>query len=207
MSNKNKVVSPVYQQIAIDIAQNIVNGKYTVGEKLSGRSTLASHYGVSPETIRRAVYILQDVGVLRVENGRGIEIVSKENTFKFLEQYQHVVAISQVKNNIKDWVKRQKEEAEVLMENVSRLLDATERYNENNPFTPFAIHLTADMKNLGKTSADVNFWQNTGATIIAIKHESDLILSPGPYASFEADDILYFIGEETCLERVKKLFY
>ena len=41
---KNEIIDevPVYQKIAIDIAKKIINGKYSLGEKLSGRSTLAS---------------------------------------------------------------------------------------------------------------------------------------------------------------------
>ena len=44
---KNEIIDevPVYQKIAIDIAKKIINGKYSLGEKLSGRSTLASESG------------------------------------------------------------------------------------------------------------------------------------------------------------------
>ena len=38
-----RIEVPVYQQIAVDIASKIVNGKYQIGEKIIGRSTLASY--------------------------------------------------------------------------------------------------------------------------------------------------------------------
>ena len=36
-----------YQQIAVELAQKIADGWYTIGEKISARSTLASNYNVS----------------------------------------------------------------------------------------------------------------------------------------------------------------
>ena len=71
---KNTVVQPVYSQVALDLAAKIAAGEYAEGMRLSGRSTLASHYGVSPETIRRAVYLLKDMDVLEITKGSGIVI-------------------------------------------------------------------------------------------------------------------------------------
>ena len=51
--------NPVYKNIALDIANKIINGEFKVGEKISGRSTLAGVYNVSPETIRRAIALLE----------------------------------------------------------------------------------------------------------------------------------------------------
>ncbi|MEG2018348.1 MAG: hypothetical protein RR128_07820, partial [Clostridium sp.] len=34
-----------------------------------------------------------------------------------------------------------------------------------------------------------------------------LLLSPGPYATFKEEDILYFLGDEDCLARVKNFMY
>ena len=59
MANKHKIAEPIYQKIAIDIASKIAAGKYKAGEKIYGRSMLAAHYAVSPETIRRAMFMLQ----------------------------------------------------------------------------------------------------------------------------------------------------
>ena len=68
----------VYKQIAVDIAAKVVSGKYQPGQKIRGRSALASQYNVSPETVRRAVFLLSQVGVLEVRQGSGITILSVE---------------------------------------------------------------------------------------------------------------------------------
>ena len=46
MAGKKKIVRPRYQQIAVDLAERIVENRYQVGEKIHARSTLASTYNV-----------------------------------------------------------------------------------------------------------------------------------------------------------------
>lgn len=69
---------PVYQLIALDVAENIISGRYQVGEKVHGRSTLASRYNVSPETVRRAMFLLKDMEILEMKQGSGIFIKNVE---------------------------------------------------------------------------------------------------------------------------------
>ena len=90
---------------------------------------------------------------------------------------------------------------------LSGLIDKTDRFRSINPFVPFQIEITAHTPYINKSISDVNFWHNTSATIIAIKKENDLLLSPGPYAVFSEKNILYFIGDEDCFERVHKFLY
>ena len=47
MSGKKKIVRPRHQQIAVDLAERIVENRYKVGEKIHARSTLASTYNPS----------------------------------------------------------------------------------------------------------------------------------------------------------------
>ncbi|RKJ34567.1 GntR family transcriptional regulator, partial [Butyricicoccus sp. 1XD8-22] len=56
MDNRRlQVKQPKYMKIAADIASKIVDKKYVIGEKIYARSSLASQYGVSSETARRAI--------------------------------------------------------------------------------------------------------------------------------------------------------
>lgn len=134
---KNEIIDevPVYQKIAIDIAKKIINGKYSLGEKLSGRSTLASEYRVSPETIRKSVYILKEFDILNISKGSGIEIRSIENAIRYMEQYGESQTIDSIKKDIHDWVKRQKKENEKLLNSITKLLEITDKFEAVNPFT------------------------------------------------------------------------
>lgn len=204
---RTRIENPVYQQIAVDIATKIVNGKYQLGEKIKGRSTLASYYNVSPETIRKAMCILEDVGIVSVHPGVGIEITSLENSKEFIKKYNDISNLNSIKKNILDMIQTQNEQAKKLKETVNELLDCTERFKDLNPFTPFEVEITKDAKYLGKTVSEINFWQNTLATIIAIKRNGKIILSPGSYATLKENDTLYIIASEESYNRVKMFLY
>ena len=84
---KEKVESPIYSQIALDIAFRISKGEIKEGTRLSGRSVLASEYKVSPETIRRSLRILEDMAIVKVFPGSGVEISSRAAAAGFIEHY------------------------------------------------------------------------------------------------------------------------
>ena len=58
---KNNATPPIYSQVAFDIATKIATGELEEGQKFTGRSLMSSQYGVSPETIRRALKQLSDM--------------------------------------------------------------------------------------------------------------------------------------------------
>ena len=100
MSGERKNTAPVYQQIAIDLATKISNGKYLPGERISGRSTMAGQYNVSPETIRRAVCILEDAGVVEILPQSGVKILSQQKAVEFVNKFRDVEALTAIKNRI-----------------------------------------------------------------------------------------------------------
>lgn len=74
-----------YREIAADIARRVVTGEFTVGDKLYGRSLMSSEYSVSPETIRRAFRLLEDMKVLEVRPQSGARILSVDSARHYLE--------------------------------------------------------------------------------------------------------------------------
>lgn len=197
------IIKPIYQQIAIDLANRIANGDFAVGDKIHGRSTLAGQYNVSPETIRRAVIILEDVGIVEVAQGSGITVKSREEAFKFIEKFKSKDSMTSIKKDIENVLNEKRKLEESLTSYVNMLIDYSERFKSSNPFAPMEIEILKESKLLGKTAAETNFWQNTGATIIGIRRENKLILSPGPYVTFNEGDIYIMIGEESSYERAR----
>lgn len=197
-----QVVRPIYQQIAIDIANRIANGEYAVGSKIHGRSTLAGQYNVSPETIRRAVCLLEDIFIVEINQGSGILVTSRDNAHKFIEKFKNSDSMNQIKNNIFTLIQNKTKIEEDLISKINKLIDYSERFKNTNPFAPLEIVISSSCKLLDKTIAEVNFWQNTGATIIGIRRGDKIILSPGPYALFTEGDTFIFIGDENAYERI-----
>lgn len=197
------VIKPIYQQIAIDLASRIAQGEFEVGEKIHGRSTLAGQYNVSPETIRRSVILLEDVNIVQVAQGSGIIVTSRDQAFKFIEKFKSRDSMTSIKKDIESLLDEKRKLEQDLVAYIDKLMDYSERFKNSNPFAPIEVEILKDSKLIGKTIADVNFWQNTGATIIGIRRGKSLILSPGPYATFNEGDIYIMIGEESTYERVK----
>lgn len=198
---------PRYQQIAIEMAERIANNRYEVGEKIHARSTLASTFGVSPETARKAVNVLVDLGIMQVKHGSGVFVASKEKAEELLKQHQDVQSIDELKSEALDSIKKQQEELQHLNDIIDTLIVQTKKMNHTNPFIPAELVLTAEAEHLEQTVSDLNLWHETSATVIAISHDNELLLSPGPYAKIQANDTLFFIGDELAKQKMYNYFY
>lgn len=207
MKSKLNITPPRYQQIAANIAAKIVNGDYKVGDKLYARSSLATQYGVSSETARRAITVLSDLNIVKSTKGSGVLIISYEEAARFVRQFEDVKTISDLRQDIMDSVERQKKETEYLYETLNHLISQTERFHNLNAFAPFKIEISTETPFLNKTVSDLNFWHHTAATIIGIRRGDTILLSPGPYAVLEEGDIYYFVGDQNCLGRVRAFLY
>lgn len=202
--DKVKISVPRYQQIAIDLAMQIAKQQYKPGDKIFARSSLASKYHVSPETARRAICILSEMEIVEASKGSGVVITSVDNAIKYVQQYSGVETMTELRQGIVQNIDSQIELALELKEKLRQLMDRTERFQSSNPFNPFEMVIEADSSLAGKSLSEVNFWHNTTATVIAIKHGNHLLMSPGPYAEIMAGDVIYFVGDENAPMRVEK---
>ncbi len=207
MPNKHQIAEPVYQKIALDLAKKIAEDVYTPGEKLYGRSVLAAQYAVSPETIRRALFILKDLGIVSVTGGSGAVVASKEAAERLAHRFQHFSDVNSVKENIEQLAAQQQKQQNELLENVHKLLHQIEVFRLNAPILPYEIKITKECRFLGKMISEINFWQNTGVTVVAIRKKNELIISPGPYALFEEGDCFILVGKEGSYNTVRDYLY
>jgi GntR family transcriptional regulator, arabinose operon transcriptional repressor len=66
-----------YMQIKIDIESKITSGHYTTGDRIPSENELASQYGVSVITSRKALELLVHDGLIHREKGRGSFVKAK----------------------------------------------------------------------------------------------------------------------------------
>ena len=97
---KEKYTVPIYQKIALDLANKIHTGEVKEGSTLYGRSILAGKYNVSPETIRRAIKLLEDIDIVESIKGKGVTVLSSENALSFIKKYEDITNISSYKSNL-----------------------------------------------------------------------------------------------------------
>jgi K+/H+ antiporter YhaU regulatory subunit KhtT len=204
---KHKTAIPRYQQIAVEVAARIANGEYEVGEKIYARSSLASQYSVSPETARRAICILSDLGIVTSEKGNGIIIRSQKKAAEYIQQNSKRQTIDTIKENLLKSVSRQKQEMENLNDCLKDLIEASVHFRSMNPFMPFEIRITSECIHLNKTVTEIQFWQRTGATVIAVSRNDTVMKSPGPYVALSENDTIYFITQDDTPDHVREFLY
>jgi len=197
-----KAQIPTYERIAIDLANRIYDGKFKVGEKIHGRSTLASEYKVSPETVRRAIKILEDVEIVESTKGSGIVISSRENAYKYIQRFSNLASIKDLEKQMNSLISERDKLDEQLFETLRKIMDYSGKLRHTNPLAPIEVEVFPGCYQVGKTISDLKFWQNTGGTVIGMKRKGELIISPGPYALILEGDILLIIGAEETYDRV-----
>jgi K+/H+ antiporter YhaU regulatory subunit KhtT len=198
---------PIYQKIALDIANNIYMGNIDEGSTLHGRSTLAAKYNVSPETIRRSIKLLEDMHVVQSVKGRGVIVISSKDAESFLKKYKNVTNISSYKSDLSSLLNSRAKLESQILETVNKIVDYSSRLSAINPLVPFEFEINSDCKFIGMTASKTNFWQNTGGTIVAVKRSGELIISPGPDVDFIENDILLVVGDIDTHSSVLKFLY
>ncbi len=195
---------PIYRKIALDFAGKIYYGDYREGDRVSGRSTLAGSYNVSPETIRRAMNLLEDMKVVSTNQGSGIFILSKKNAYDFIQRFNETESIQALKAKIKDLERQRESLNHQINTSIDNVIDYCERLKNINPINPVEYTLDEECFLIGKNMNDVSFWQNTGGTIVGIRRQGKIIISPGPYIGFEKGDTLFVVGDIGVLERIRE---
>ena len=200
----NQMSLATYQKIAWDVAEDIAKGHYKKGEIITGRSALAAKYSVSPETIRRAMFLLKDLKIVNIKQGLGISIASPDKAIELLNRIHNVETFSGLEEELRTLLKDEENTHKRFVAKATELLKKLEHYRVKAPIAPYEINITKQCIFLGKMISKVNFWQNTGVTVVAIRRKDDLFISPGPYATFEVDDVFVLVGPEGSEKAVKK---
>lgn len=206
IKTKNKRSESRYHEIALLMAQRIADGKYQKEEKIRARTTIASNFGVSPETARKAVNLLADLEIVEVRHGSGVYVRSKEKAQAFLARSKNLQLISQTKNDLRDSIKNQQEALEHTLELLTKLENETRRTQDSLSLVPYELVVSEAFAEQGSTIGQLNLWHRTQATIMAIKREDEMHLSPGPIFTLEVGDIIYYVGNEQAKQMMELLF-
>ncbi|MCY6484999.1 GntR family transcriptional regulator [Clostridium aestuarii] len=194
---------PRYVKIAVDVASRIYKGDLQEGDKLRGRSILASEYNVSPETIRKAMKLLEDKYVVEVNKGSGILVQSTKNSYEFIESFKDKENIGILRNNIRKLFEERKKIEKQIQEINEKIIEYSYKFKSLDLIEPIELQIPSECHILGKTIGECQFWHNTGATIIGVKREEKILVSPGPYLEFREGDKILIVGDEGVMQRIE----
>lgn len=193
-----------YKSIALDIAQRIVSGEFPVQSKLSGRTLLASQYHVSPETIRKAMSLLRDENIVSVSQGKEIVVLSDQNAYDYINRNNYLKSVYSLKQNLQQLLVQKKEIDSKFEALLSEFMSASDRLQNLKPYNSVEIKVPETSHTVGNTIANLQFWQNTGATIVALRRGTYVSVSPGPHVILNANDILVIVGDREVQERTEQ---
>lgn len=190
----NKYVAK-YEEIASEVATAIVNGDYKVGDKLHGRSVLASQFKVSPETIRKAVSLLQNQAVVATMPGSGSIILSRDAARKFLDHFFDTDIIEKTQRRLQELI----EQRNALNKEIDDLIVAISEQQEKVFLRKYNLHeiqVEAGASLDGQSVQSAQIHSLTGATVVAIKRDDQCIYAPGRSAEFQQGDVIVFAGNK-----------
>ncbi|MFC4306693.1 TrkA C-terminal domain-containing protein [Cohnella boryungensis] len=189
-----------YKSIALDIAQRIVSGEIPVNSKISGRSLLAGQYHVSPETIRKAIGLLKEENIVSVSQGKEIIILSSHHAYEYITKNKYLKSVYSLKQNLQQLLQEKQDldlKLEVLL---TEIIETSDRLQNLKPYNPIELKILPNSHVVGQTIGNLQFWQNTGATIIALRRGTHVSISPGPHVVLREDDIVVVVGDEKVFE-------
>ena len=76
---------PLYREIADDLLASIGQGIFPVGTLLPGEMELIQRYQSSRHTVREALRVLEDMGIVQRQRGRGTLVLSPEAQPAFVQ--------------------------------------------------------------------------------------------------------------------------
>lgn len=195
---------PRYQEIALDIAHSIVMGEYRQGEKIHGRSTLAGRYNVSPETIRRSIAILQNAGVVMVNQGVGITVSSKSLAEKFLKAFNQKAEIQVYLDELKQLMDQRRVIDTQIDEHLTRIVTYSDRIM-SRWMDVGEIEVGEQSLALGKTLSELKIREQTGLTVVAVVREGVEQFSPGAGFILQESDVLLVVGSDQGREKLQEI--
>ena len=189
-----------YLHIARDLAARIAKGEFPEGGKLFGRSMLASEYGVSPETIRRALRLLADMKVVEIKAQSGATVLSTDNARRYLDSFEEHASPQSLRRQFAQLLDQYDALHRQMIQFTRALLKNRVHVVEGEPLPNYEITVPRGSPVIGKSLGELKFWQCTGGTIVAIRRGANTILSPGPYAELYDGDVVILVGTPAAAE-------
>ena len=195
--------TPRYIKIAQDVCGKILTGEYQEGDLLKGRSVLGAQYGVSPETVRKALNILEKNKVVSSKRGVGVYVESVLHAQEFANQWK---AETQIKDKYAELTALLEEQSE-LEARISAAIDDmkdsfTYQTTEAVKFSQVEIPQNSWIN--GQSIGNVYFYNYTEATIVAVIGSDNICRqSVGPeYVLHSGDKLIFVAKDEVTFDRV-----
>ncbi len=192
-----------YEEIAQDLAKRIAQGSLTEGTRILGRSSLAGTYQVSPETIRRAVAILHERGIVQSVAGSGIRVLSRYAAEEYLQSLTAKDTLEKGARELRQLLRARRDLDEQIEALLDRILSkATGAVGSRHVEE---ITIKPDAWVVGRSLGDIRLRNWTGVTAVALTRGETDYFSPPPDMLLDAGDVLTVVGAEEARKRARTI--
>jgi K+/H+ antiporter YhaU regulatory subunit KhtT len=159
---------------------------------------------VSPETIRRALAILEEREIVELHPGIGVTVRSKPNAEGYLAEYGQRQILADIQHRLHQHLDERGRLDNEIVRLTDELLDYTfkmatrlQRIQE--------LQVEADSPMVGKSLGEVQFRSRTGGTVLAIQRHTREIVAPEADTIIQAGDVLTVIAPPEAIEQTQGL--
>ena len=201
---KTTVVPSQYLQIALDLATRIAGGELAEGSRIYGRSMMACSTA-SPGN-RRVSSAVADRKVVEVKPQSGAVVLSADSARRYIENFRENADTHVLRGQLKDLLEQYDALNHQVIEVASALVKSQNTFaSASGPFPNYEVAVPSDSPLIGKSIAELKFWQSTGGTIVALRRGQTVILSPGPYAELYGGNVIILVGSPNAAEAAHRL--
>lgn len=183
-----------YEEIANDLARRIAQGELQEGARILGRSSLAGTYQVSPETIRRAVAILYERGIVQSVAGSGIRVLSKYAAMEYLDSLRTRNSLEEGARELRSLLKQRRSLDELIDTALDRVLSQATAALASRHVEEITIREGAWV--VGRSLGEIRLRSRSGATVLALSRGDVDQFSPPPDMLLAPGDVLTLIGPD-----------
>jgi K+/H+ antiporter YhaU regulatory subunit KhtT len=192
-----------YEEIAQDLAKRIAQGELTEGARILGRSSLAGTYQVSPETIRRAVAILHERGIVQSVAGSGIRVMSRYAAVEYLDTLTTRNTLEEGARELRGLLKQRRQLDEKIDTALDRVLSQATGALASRHVEEITVKPAAWV--VGRSLGEMRLRSWTGATAVAVTRADVDHFSPPADMLLEPGDVVTVIGSEVARARAKEI--
>lgn len=195
----------VYFRIAYQIASKIAYGGLKEKTKFSGRSLVGSEYSASPETVRKALSLLQDEGIINSIEKVGNFVSSREKAIAYVQNHGEQNEFAKLQKKYRQLIAERNAIEKEIEKTAALIFDWEKRYTQKPGVMISEFEIEKGSMAENKTIEELLFRNTTGATIISITDGDNIILSPSCKTALKAHMVLSTVSNLCDLDKILAL--
>ncbi len=142
------------------------------------------------------------MGIIASQHHTGSVALSQQRAAEYVEKHYLSLDLRQLKRELDRLVDEQNNLLAQTVETINKIVDLSDRFRHNDILRTYEVTLTECSSVIGRTIGELQFRQKTGATIVAVRRDKEVLLSPPAQFRLAAADVLVIACDITGVDKV-----